>query len=175
MTRGRLLLSAKIAIADYDPHWPELFRSEADRIRSLLGGTALQIEHIGSTAIPGLAAKAIIDVLLVVADSSDESAYLPLFGLRRLRAENSRASVVRASHAQGSRCPTSTCTSFRPAALKSSAFCCFAIGFAAIRPTAIFTNAPNATWRCGIGTTCKITPMPKPPYVERDPFPCVPS
>src|SRR6516165_6563750 len=62
---------------DYDPHWPEAFRREADRIRGLLGCQALQIEHIGSTAVPCLAAKPIIDILLVVADSSDESTYVP--------------------------------------------------------------------------------------------------
>jgi GrpB-like predicted nucleotidyltransferase (UPF0157 family) len=62
---------------DYDPHWPEVFRREADRIRGLLGCQALQIEHIGSTAVPCLAAKPIIDILLVVADSSDESTYVP--------------------------------------------------------------------------------------------------
>lgn len=41
-------------------------------------GRALQIEHIGSTSVPGLAAKPIIDVLLVVADSSDEHTYVPI-------------------------------------------------------------------------------------------------
>jgi GrpB-like predicted nucleotidyltransferase (UPF0157 family) len=70
-------LSSNILIADYDPQWPELFRREADRIRSLLGRRALQIEHVGSTSVPGLAAKPVIDVLLVVADSVDEEAYSP--------------------------------------------------------------------------------------------------
>ena len=62
---------------DYDPHWPELFSREADRIRSVLGSGALRIEHAGSTSVPGLAAKPKIDVLLVVADSADEQAYVP--------------------------------------------------------------------------------------------------
>ena len=68
-------MSSKIQIMDYDPMWPEVFRREADRVRALLGCQALQIEHTGSTSVPGLAAKPIIDILLVVADSSDESAY----------------------------------------------------------------------------------------------------
>jgi GrpB-like predicted nucleotidyltransferase (UPF0157 family) len=63
---------------DFDPLWTEVFRREADRIRTLLGCRALQIEHTGSTSVPGLAAKPIIDILLVVADSSDEPAYVPI-------------------------------------------------------------------------------------------------
>jgi len=71
-------VSSQIQIINYDSLWPEVFRREADRIRTLLGCRALQIEHTGSTSVPGLAAKPIIDILLVVADSSDEPAYVPL-------------------------------------------------------------------------------------------------
>ena len=70
-------LSCQISIVDYDPQWPELFAREADRIRAVLGSRVLRIEHTGSTAVPGLVAKPIIDVLLVVADSGDETTYLP--------------------------------------------------------------------------------------------------
>ena len=56
---------------------PETFRLHCNRIETALGAGALGIEHIGSTAVPGLAAKPIIDMLLVVADSADEDAYLP--------------------------------------------------------------------------------------------------
>lgn len=70
-------LSGKIAIADYDPSWPDLFRQEAARVRTALGERALRIEHTGSTSVPGLAAKPIIDILLVVANSADESSYVP--------------------------------------------------------------------------------------------------
>ena len=70
-------LSDRILIVDYDSGWPEHFEREADRLQRVLGDRALQIEHIGSTAVPGLAAKPIIDILLVVADSADEQAYLP--------------------------------------------------------------------------------------------------
>ena len=62
-------LSGRILIVDYDSQWPELFGREADRIRAVLGRRALRIEHTGSTSVPGLVAKPIIDVLLVVADS----------------------------------------------------------------------------------------------------------
>jgi GrpB-like predicted nucleotidyltransferase (UPF0157 family) len=64
-------------IENYDPRWPELFRREADRIRAGLGDRALRIEHTGSAPIPGLVAKPVIDILLVVADSSDEVNYAP--------------------------------------------------------------------------------------------------
>jgi GrpB-like predicted nucleotidyltransferase (UPF0157 family) len=64
-----------IVICDYDPLWPEIFKAHAATIGKTLGRTARAIEHIGSTSVPGLAAKPIVDVLLVVADSADESAY----------------------------------------------------------------------------------------------------
>ena len=64
-------------IVDYEPLWPEQFQTHSSVIAEALGDTALQIEHIGSTAVPGLAAKPIIDILLVVRDSADEDSYLP--------------------------------------------------------------------------------------------------
>jgi GrpB-like predicted nucleotidyltransferase (UPF0157 family) len=69
-------LTGKIQVVDHDPEWPRLFRREAGRIGSVLGGRVLQLEHVGSTSVPGLAAKPIIDILLVVPDSSDEPAYV---------------------------------------------------------------------------------------------------
>jgi GrpB-like predicted nucleotidyltransferase (UPF0157 family) len=70
-------LSSPILIVDYDPLWATVFATEADRIRSVLGSKALSIEHAGSTAVPGLPAKPIIDMLLVVADSGQEDEYAP--------------------------------------------------------------------------------------------------
>jgi len=70
-------LTAPIELVDYDPRWPELFRREAKRIRAALGDGALRIEHTGSTAVPGLAAKPIVDIVLVVADSAGEESYVP--------------------------------------------------------------------------------------------------
>jgi GrpB-like predicted nucleotidyltransferase (UPF0157 family) len=57
----------EIVIAAYDPAWPERFEAERARIAAALGPAALRIEHIGSTAVPGLAAKPIVDVLVEVA------------------------------------------------------------------------------------------------------------
>jgi GrpB-like predicted nucleotidyltransferase (UPF0157 family) len=64
-----------IDICDYDPGWPAQFEQERDRLRMALG-SAIAIEHIGSTAVPGLAAKPIIDLLLAV--RSLEQAWLTL-------------------------------------------------------------------------------------------------
>jgi GrpB-like predicted nucleotidyltransferase (UPF0157 family) len=69
--------NAPIALAEYDPRWPSLFEREAERIRTALGDRALRIEHTGSTSVPGLAAKPIIDITLLVPDSADEPAYAP--------------------------------------------------------------------------------------------------
>lgn len=67
----------QIRLIESDPAWPELFRREAERIRALLGERVLALEHTGSTSVAGLAAKPIIDLLLVVRDSGDETAYAP--------------------------------------------------------------------------------------------------
>ncbi|MGB8508973.1 MAG: GrpB family protein [Pyrinomonadaceae bacterium] len=67
----------EIKLADYDTEWPKKFEAHARVIADALGCSALRIEHVGSTSVPGLTAKPIIDILVVVADSADESAYLP--------------------------------------------------------------------------------------------------
>src|SRR5215831_2088832 len=69
---------AKITIADYDSHWPALFSREDSRIRQALGERVLSIEHVGSTSVPGLAAKPKIDIMLVIKNSADEQAYVPV-------------------------------------------------------------------------------------------------
>ena len=66
-----------VTLAEYDPAWPLLYSREASRIRSALGSSAILIEHAGSTSVPGLAAKPIIDIVLAVPDSADEAAYVP--------------------------------------------------------------------------------------------------
>jgi GrpB-like predicted nucleotidyltransferase (UPF0157 family) len=70
-------LATRIAIVDYDQRWPGLFQREADRIRCALGNRASRIEHTGSTSVPGLAAKPVIDILLVVSDAGAEAEYVP--------------------------------------------------------------------------------------------------
>ncbi|HVC03793.1 MAG TPA: GrpB family protein [Candidatus Acidoferrales bacterium] len=70
-------LDGVIELRAYDPIWPEQFLSEAERVRRVLGTRALRVEHVGSTSVPGLSAKPIIDMLLVVTDSAAEPDYVP--------------------------------------------------------------------------------------------------
>src|SRR6266508_3545542 len=70
-------LTGQIEIRDYDPSWPALYAREAERIRAVLGDRVVRLEHAGSTSVPGLPAKPVIDIVLEVPDSSDESAYVP--------------------------------------------------------------------------------------------------
>ena len=67
----------EIIVLDYDPKWPQWFDGAAERIRNALGDKVLGIHHVGSTSVPGLAAKPLIDIDLVVADTTDEEAYVP--------------------------------------------------------------------------------------------------
>jgi GrpB-like predicted nucleotidyltransferase (UPF0157 family) len=60
-----------VVIADYDPRWPATFAGLRDRLAAALGPLALRIEHVGSTAVPGLAAKPIIDLDVVIATLAD--------------------------------------------------------------------------------------------------------
>ncbi|MEV0606202.1 GrpB family protein [Polymorphospora rubra] len=66
-----------ISIRPYDPNWPARYRHEEVRIRATLGVRALAVEHVGSTAVPGLPAKDRLDIDLIVADPADEEAYVP--------------------------------------------------------------------------------------------------
>jgi GrpB-like predicted nucleotidyltransferase (UPF0157 family) len=66
----------RVVIAEYDPAWPALYAAEAGRVRGVLGDRVLGLEHVGSTSVPGLPAKPVIDMLLTVANSADEAAYV---------------------------------------------------------------------------------------------------
>ena len=70
-------LRQPISLAAYDPAWPRLFERAAARVQGILADRVLLLEHVGSTAVPDLAAKPKIDMLLVVANSADEPAYAP--------------------------------------------------------------------------------------------------
>jgi GrpB-like predicted nucleotidyltransferase (UPF0157 family)/protein-L-isoaspartate O-methyltransferase len=76
---GALLVvkqTAAVELSDYDPAWPGLYAREEERIRGALGERVLRIEHAGSTSVPGLAAKPVIDIVLEVADSASEADYV---------------------------------------------------------------------------------------------------
>jgi GrpB-like predicted nucleotidyltransferase (UPF0157 family) len=70
-------LSGRIEIREYEPEWPSLYEREEARIRAVLGDRVLRVEHAGSTSVPGLPAKPIVDIVLEVPDSADEPAYVP--------------------------------------------------------------------------------------------------
>jgi GrpB-like predicted nucleotidyltransferase (UPF0157 family) len=70
-------LAGRIVVADYDPEWPRRYQREAARIRAALGNRVTRLEHVGSTSVPELPAKPIIDIVLEVPDSAAEAAYVP--------------------------------------------------------------------------------------------------
>lgn len=67
----------EVVIVDHDPAWAARFEVERRRIEAALGDRALRLDHVGSTSVPGLAAKPIIDIDLSVADPDDMAAYVP--------------------------------------------------------------------------------------------------
>jgi GrpB-like predicted nucleotidyltransferase (UPF0157 family) len=69
--------AVKVVVEDYDPAWPDWFEWDRARIADALGPAALSIEHAGSTSVPGLPAKPVIDILLQVADTVSEATYVP--------------------------------------------------------------------------------------------------
>ena len=69
--------NAAIVLMPYDPEWPSLYAALERQIRDALGSDALLIEHVGSTSVPGLSAKPIIDVVLAVGNSANETTYVP--------------------------------------------------------------------------------------------------
>lgn len=77
VTIGEMPTYVPIVLAEYDPNWPKLYAREEQRIRAVLGDRVVRIDHFGSTSVPGLPAKPIIDISLAVPDSADEPAYLP--------------------------------------------------------------------------------------------------
>lgn len=71
------VLNGPIHLGGYDPEWAMLYGQLEQRIRNALGSALVLIEHVGSTSVPGLSAKPIIDIVLAVADSNHESSYVP--------------------------------------------------------------------------------------------------
>ena len=69
-------LTGPIELRDYDPSWPERYAEHAARLLAALGDRLVRVEHVGSTSVPGLAAKPIVDIALEVPDSADEPAYV---------------------------------------------------------------------------------------------------
>ncbi len=72
----------QIHLAEYDPRWNSDYSKLASRVHAALADGVIALEHVGSTSVPGLAAKPIIDMLLTVRDSRDESSYVPALSKR---------------------------------------------------------------------------------------------
>ena len=72
-------MAQHIIVEDYNPAWPEMYRQEAMRRKSILKENCVEIHHIGSTAVPGLAAKPIIDIMAAVRELSDVDKKCSLF------------------------------------------------------------------------------------------------
>ena len=66
-----------VIVTEYDPSWPELFRREAELIYAVLEGVGIRIEHMGSTAVPGLQAKPVIDIMIGVSSIEQADSCVP--------------------------------------------------------------------------------------------------
>lgn len=66
-----------VTIVEPDPAWTDRFEAERRKIAEALGLTAVRVDHVGSTAVPGLPAKPIIDIQVSVSDVGDEDSYVP--------------------------------------------------------------------------------------------------
>lgn len=100
----------KVFIANYDPNWPRLFEEEKKRLDSALGDHVLSIQHIGSTSVPGLGAKPIIDIMIAVRTLEDADKYCiqPIVALgyeyvKAFEAETPMRRYFRRSNAEGAR------------------------------------------------------------------------
>ncbi|WP_405614953.1 GrpB family protein [Streptomyces sp. NBC_01508] len=74
-------VNGQVALSAYDPRWPAVFEREAALIGARFaegaGASGFRLEHVGSTSVPGLPAKPVIDMLLIVPDPADEASYVP--------------------------------------------------------------------------------------------------
>ncbi len=67
----------KVAVVEYDKEWPKLFDQERNLLLTALGKTAVCIEHVGSTSVPGLAARPVIDIMVGLQDFADADSFVP--------------------------------------------------------------------------------------------------
>ena len=70
------LISGTVVVVPYDPEWPRLFEAEASRLRAALAPLPIVLEHTGSTGVPGLAAKPVLDILAGVAETKELASYI---------------------------------------------------------------------------------------------------
>ena len=77
VTEGSERPRVPLVVVDYDPAWPQAYERWRQRVAAALGPAVLGIEHVGSTSVPGLAAKPIVDIQVSVADLGGEPRYVP--------------------------------------------------------------------------------------------------
>jgi GrpB-like predicted nucleotidyltransferase (UPF0157 family) len=158
--------NALITLAEYDPDWPRLFRREAARLRSVLGAEALRIEHVGSTSVPALIAKPIVDILLVVLDSADEPRYLPRlqaagYVLRIREPEWFEHRLLRRADTSSNRHVFST------GAAEVERMLRFRDWLRADEAARNRYESSSANLPSGLGDTCRTTPTPRPQWSTR--------
>ena len=151
----------KVVLVDYDPRWPRRFDEQRSQITAALGDRALAVDHIGSTSVPGLAAKPIVDICLTVADSADEPSYIPDLVATgfELRFANQPSTSTGFSEP-----PTAVCTSMssRRALPRSCDISSFAIGCAATLPIGRCTRRRSGSLPSMTGRLCSTTPTRNP-------------
>jgi hypothetical protein len=138
-----------IEIADYDPHWPVTAAAAAAELRRALPGLFTELEHVGSTSVPGLAAKPVIDLMAAVpalAAVTDHEAALLALGYWRLDA--GMPGRLFYPPRPGTACAPTTCTSCPPPPRRPATSCC-AITCAATRPTPAATPTSSGSWPRG--------------------------
>ena len=138
--------NSTIYLAPYDSAWPLLFRRLEKRIHEALGGEVLLLEHVGSTSVPGLSAKPIIDMVLAIVDSTDESSYVrPLeakgFTLRIREPDWYEHRLLKSTEIQGM------------GVKRLSKCCCSATGCGIIPMIACCTKRQSVNWQPASGDT----------------------
>ena len=152
-----------IVIEEYDPAWAARFEQVKASLAEALGPKALQIEHFGSTSVPGLGAKGIIDVLVEVEDVDDEAAYGPA-----LESHGFAIRVRQPGHRMY-RTPEQDVHVhvFTTTARRRGSASCSATGCATTPPIAASTRRPSGRWRARSGRRRTTTPTPRAPWWPR--------
>jgi hypothetical protein len=150
-----------LVIAGYDPAWPQTYERWRQRVAAALGRTAIRIEHVGSTSVPGLAAKPIVDIQVSVADPGGEPRYVPplqAIGLV-LRSRDELHRFLRPPAGQPREVHVHVCAA---GASGSTTTCCSVTTCGLTRPHASGTPKPSGPAPAAGATTAGPTPRQRP-------------
>ena len=154
-----------VRLVPYNPQWPELFEREASRIRAALDAHWVTIEHVGSTSVPGLVAKPILDILLVVTTRRMRLCTHPLCntldtGYSFAKLNGTSIDCLRDQTLK-------SISMFFPAIARRLSACLgFGIGCGRMPPIASYIRAPSQHWLLRRGLVSIITRTPKPPWLR---------